>query len=80
MRRLILFITGLLAGGAAGAGVSILFSPASGEQMRGDARQRFREILDESARAAEARRAELEAEYKALITPEKTTDNGSNTD
>lgn len=70
MRRLLMFFAGILAGGAAGAGISILFSPASGDEMRNDARQRFREILAESARAAEQRRAELEQELNALTTPD----------
>jgi gas vesicle protein len=77
MRRFVMFIAGLVAGGAAGAGASILLSPASGEEMRGDARQRFRDILDESARAAEQRRVALEQELKSLTTSDDQTPEGN---
>lgn len=69
MRRLLMFVFGIVAGGATGAGISILFSPASGKEMRDGARQRFREIMEESALAAEQRRDELVAELDSLTNP-----------
>lgn len=69
LRRLFYFVVGIATGGAAGAGLSLLLSPASGKEMRAEARQRFHEILAESTQAAAQRRAELEDELDRLTTP-----------
>ena len=69
MRRLLYFVVGIVTGSAAGAGVSLLFSPASGKEMRTETRQRFEEMLQESAQIAAQRRAELEDELHHLTTP-----------
>ncbi|NDJ85546.1 MAG: hypothetical protein GYB66_06650 [Chloroflexi bacterium] len=71
IRRALYFTAGIAAGVAVGAAVSLLLTPASGEDLRKGTRQRFRHILDESARAAAERRAELEAELATMTgTPE----------
>jgi gas vesicle protein len=69
MRRLLIFTAGILAGATIGTAISLLFTPASGDEMRQSARARFRQILDESARAAAARRADLEAELQRMTHP-----------
>ncbi len=69
MRRLWMFIVGIFAGSAAGAGVAMLFAPAAGKEMRHNARARFQEIVEASARAAAARRQELETELENMTTP-----------
>ncbi len=66
MRKLLRFTYGLVIGSTVGVAASILFAPASGEDMRMKARKRYQEVLDESARAAAARRAELEAELQQM--------------
>lgn len=65
MRKLTILLAGIIAGSTIGAAVSLLFTPASGDEMREGGKERFRHILDESARAAAARRAELEADLAA---------------
>lgn len=74
MRKLLTFVYGVVIGGTVGVAASILFAPASGEDMRGNARKRYQQILDESARAAAARRAELEAELDAMCSPSTSED------
>lgn len=69
MRRLWMFIVGIVAGGAAGAGIAALLTPAAGKDMRADARTRFQQIVEDSARAAATRRLELEAELNDMTTP-----------
>lgn len=68
MRRLWMFLVGIVAGSATGAGVAILFAPAAGKAMRATAKARFQEIVEESARAAANRRMELEAELDTMTT------------
>jgi gas vesicle protein len=66
IRRLVNFVLGIGAGTAAGAALAALFTPAAGKDMRQGARERYQKILQESARAAEQRRAELEAELAEM--------------
>lgn len=71
MRKILVFVAGIIAGTAIGAAVSFLLTPASGDELRQGARQRFQQILDESARAAAARRVELKAELDQMTHPPK---------
>ncbi len=79
MRKLLIFTAGILTGSTIGAAVAILLAPASGDDMRNEARERFRQLLDESARAAAERRVELEAEL-AQLTTRPSPENGKNQD
>ena len=69
MRRVMLFMIGILCGITVGVGAALLLSPASGETMRRDARERFDELMREAQQAAENRRTELEAELADLTRP-----------
>lgn len=66
LRKLLLFALGMAVGAIAGAVISSLLAPASGEEMRSGVRKRVREIVEESARAVEERRVQLEAELAEL--------------
>lgn len=69
MRKLLVLTGGFLVGSAVGAAVSLLFTPASGKDMRTGTRERFQQILDESSQAAAARRVALENEFAEMTQP-----------
>jgi hypothetical protein len=52
-----------------GATLVVLFTPASGETIRSDMRNRLYALRDQMRGAAEARRAEMEAQLDALRAP-----------
>ncbi len=66
MRRVTFFFLGLISGALGGVVASLLLAPASGNQMRINARLRFDELKDEAQLAAETRRAELERQLADL--------------
>lgn len=70
MRRVLTFMAGLLTGGGIGAIISILYAPASGEEVRTGIKQRFNLIKHNSEVAAERKEAELRAELATLTEPE----------
>ncbi len=74
MRRMLAFVGGVLSGGAIGAMVGLLFTPDPGKASRLSWRARWQRALEAGRAAAEARRAELEAQFQALtgtaISPE----------
>lgn len=79
MRKVLVFGAGLLAGAIIGAGVSLLLTPASGDDLREGTKERYKRILEESAKAAADRRAQLEAELAEMTRPKKAekSENGS---
>jgi gas vesicle protein len=78
MRRVMFFVIGILSGVTVGAAAALLFSPASGDSMRRDARRRFDELLRDAQQAAEARRIELETELADLTRPAIPTSGSEN--
>ncbi|GIK62878.1 MAG: hypothetical protein BroJett018_06720 [Chloroflexota bacterium] len=72
MRKILVFGAGLLAGAIIGAGVSLLLTPASGDDLREGTKERYKRVLEESAKAAAERRAQLEAELAEMTRPKKT--------
>ncbi len=66
MRRLLAFAGGILSGATVGILVALLFTPASGDEMRDDLHQRKQNALMAGRAAAAARRAELEAELASM--------------
>jgi gas vesicle protein len=64
--RVINFIAGFLGGVVIGAAIVLLTTPQSGSDLQAGVRARFDNILAEGLRAAEARRAELEARFASL--------------
>jgi gas vesicle protein len=76
VRRILAFIGGVLSGGAFGTAVALLFTPASGDSMRGGLRQRMATVREAGADAAARKRAELEAQLDAMTTPQQPTREG----
>ena len=66
MKGLTSFLSGLILGVLTGATLAILVAPESGEDLRGQIRQRVETIQSEVSRAAQDRRAELERELAGL--------------
>jgi len=74
MRRFFTFLLGTVSGAIVGASVALLIAPASGEELRTRARQRFAGLRDEIQDAYETRSAQLQAELEQMRkrrTPEK---------
>lgn len=69
MRRIIGFTAGAMCGAIVGAVAALLLAPVSGVELRRRARARVDELVAEGRRAAEDRRAELEAQLAALKRP-----------
>ncbi|MCC7451137.1 MAG: YtxH domain-containing protein [Anaerolineae bacterium] len=65
MRRLMFFTGGVLCGLMLGAAVGLLLTPASGDTLRSDAKNRFADAKAEARLASEQRRRELEAQLAA---------------
>ncbi len=74
MRRLLAFIGGVLSGGAIGVMVGLLFTPDPGQASRLSWRARWQRALEAGQVAAEARRAELEAQFQAMIGAQPAED------
>lgn len=66
MNKFLAFMGGLLSGAIVGAVTTLLLTPGSGDDLKQQARQRYNDMLDEGRQAAEARRAEVIAEFEAL--------------
>jgi gas vesicle protein len=62
MNKLLSIGLGLAVGAAIGVVAIVLFSPQSGPALRRNLRESYQETLAEARRAADIRRAELEAE------------------
>jgi gas vesicle protein len=59
VQRIRVFFTGLLCGGAVGAGLAFALTPHSGEQLRQHMRQRWQLALVHGARSIQAQRQAL---------------------
>lgn len=70
MRRLTNFVFGAIIGAFVGAATAILLAPSSGDDLRGDVRDRFKNFWDELQAAAQERRSEMEAQLQALRKPQ----------
>ena len=69
MNRYLSFLVGIMMGGLVGATFAMLFAPASGDELRGQIRQRAITLQEDVKTAASARRAELEQQLAALKAP-----------
>jgi gas vesicle protein len=72
MNRTLSFIRGLIIGGMIGAGLALLLTPASGDELREQMQARAHRLQMEAKNAAAARRAELEQQLEILRQPKKT--------
>jgi len=71
MRRTLKFLFGATMGGLIGAGVVLLLTPASGQELRTQMQEQIQRIQAEIQEAADARRVELEQQLKTLRQPQK---------
>ncbi len=69
MRKLMSWLIGFAVGAALGATLVVLFSPVSGPELVDRFRQGWAETLAEARQANAARRAELEAQLRAMQRP-----------
>ena len=69
MKRIFSFFIGALLGGLVGAVLALLFAPFSGEELRGQIRERTSGISNEIRQAANTRRIELTQRLDALRAP-----------
>ena len=66
MQKILAFMAGAMCGALVGAVAVLLLTPASGTQMREQARQRMDAIVEEGRKAAAERRAELEQQLRQM--------------
>jgi gas vesicle protein len=69
MMRILRFLIGVGAGALVGATVAILLAPESGQDLRGELRDRVKRFGDEMKEAANQKRAELERQLEAMRNP-----------
>lgn len=69
MQRTFSFLVGAFTGALVGATLMVLLTPASGETIRSDLRNRIDALRDQMQDAAAARRSELESQLDSLRTP-----------
>jgi len=73
MRKFGNLLLGALIGGLVGSSLALLFAPASGEETRREIDKYIKNLQAEVARAAEEKRAELEAQLDKLRAGEDVT-------
>ncbi len=66
MKRAFSFLAGAIMGALVGSTVTILLTPASGEELRAKMQEQAQRIQAEIKAASEARRAELEEQLASL--------------
>jgi gas vesicle protein len=64
MNRVFSFSAGAICGALLGGVLVLLFTPASGEDLKLMALERWQSALDEGRQAMEERRQELEAQFR----------------
>ncbi len=66
MNKLFSFLAGALSGALIGATLVLLLTPASGEQLRGEAANRWQQALDEARKAMDETRSEMETQFEQM--------------
>ncbi|MDD2921092.1 MAG: YtxH domain-containing protein [Anaerolineales bacterium] len=69
MRRMFGFLIGILVGSLVGSTIALLMAPESGENLRGQLRDRGQGFMNEIRHAADSRRIELRGRLEALKAP-----------
>ena len=69
MRRMFGFLIGVVVGALVGSTVALLLTPESGEQLRGELRERGNAFLMDVRSAADSRRIELQSRLEELRAP-----------
>lgn len=68
MNKLFGFLAGGICGAIVGATAVLLFTPASGEQLRADAIARWESALSEARQAMQETQRDLETQFEQLRT------------
>ena len=66
MKKFLSFATGLLSGSVVGAAIGTLLAPASGEELRADARARWEEAVEAAKEEMEETKREKTLEYQRM--------------
>ncbi len=69
MRRMLAFFGGLLSGSAIGTAVVLLFTPASGDALRGGLREHVNRAVRAGQDAAAQKRLEMESQLIDMTGP-----------
>jgi gas vesicle protein len=69
MRKAFGFLIGVIVGALVGSTVTLLLAPESGDQLRGEIRERGSAFLAEVRHAADNRRIELQSRLEELRAP-----------
>lgn len=72
MRKFLSFLSGAVMGALVGATVALLLAPFSGEELRGQLRQRLATLKDELGEAASSRKIELEKQLEKMRQPQSS--------
>ena len=64
MKKLFSFLAGALCGALVGGVLTLLFTPASGDDLRSGAQNRWQMAKDEARRAREETQRELEEQFE----------------
>jgi gas vesicle protein len=66
MNKVFSFLAGAMCGALVGGVTALLFTPASGAQLRADATARWEGAMRNAHQAMEERRREMEAQFEQL--------------
>ncbi len=66
------FLYGSILGALVGAAVALIMAPSSGEDLRNQMQDRYKNIQNEMKTAAENRRIELEQQLAAMRAPKES--------
>ncbi|MBT3239878.1 MAG: hypothetical protein HON98_04735 [Chloroflexi bacterium] len=69
MKKMFSFITGALMGGLVGATAALLLAPSTGEELRGQMKERISTFQDEMGQAMNSRKVELEKKLDDMRKP-----------
>lgn len=72
MKKMLSFMIGAVMGGLVGATIALLFAPATGEELRGQMKDRFSSLQDELSQAMNSRKIELEKKLEDMRKPSIT--------
>ena len=69
MRKMLGFMIGVVVGALVGSTMALLMAPESGEQLRGEIRERGSAFMTDVRQAADSRRIELQSRLEELRAP-----------
>jgi len=74
MRKMFGFLIGTFIGALVGSTIALLLAPESGDDLRGQLRERGQRFMGEIRHAADTRRIELKDRLDTLRAPRASTD------